>query len=189
MTDIVTPDKIKAVSSRAKCLFSSQQIEKALESMAAAIHQDLQHDDPIVLCVMIGGVVLTGKLLTLLDFPLQVDYIHATRYDNKTVGETLEWVVTPRVSLKNRTVLIVDDILDRGVTLAAIVEYCKKQGAKEIKTAVLVEKEIFRPVDAVQKANYTGVMVENRYIFGYGMDYKGYLRNVPGIFSVATEDQ
>lgn len=185
----LTPEKIKRVFSRATCLHSDVELERALKNMATSIHQDLQDEDPVVLCVMIGGVVLTGKLLTLLDFPLQMDYIHATRYGDKTSGSQLQWVVTPRVSLKGRTVLIVDDILDRGVTLAAIVEYCRAQGAKDIRIAVLVEKNVFRENDAVQKAHYTGVTVENHFVFGYGMDYKGYLRNAPGIFSVALEDQ
>lgn len=180
---------IKNVLARATCLYNSEEVEKALAGLANIIHQDLIDKDPIVLCVLIGGVVLTGKLLTLLDFPLQVDYIHATRYGDKTTGSEIKWVATPRVSLKGRTVLIVDDILDRGVTLAEIVKYCRHQGALEIKTAVLVEKQVSRPKDAVQKADYTGVTVENRYVFGYGMDYKGYLRNAPGIFSVAKEDQ
>ncbi len=189
MEDIHSPERIKQIFARAKCLYSSSAIEQALQGMADVIHKDLQDEDPVVLCVLIGGVVLTGKLLTLLDFPLQVDYIHATRYGDKTTGSRLEWVAKPRVSLKGRTVLIVDDILDRGVTLAGIVDYCREQGAKEIKTAVLVEKEVSRPDDAVQKADYTGVVVENRYVFGYGMDYKGYLRNAPGIFAVAPQDQ
>ena len=189
MTDNKASAHIKRVLARATCLYNSDQVEKALKAMAYEIHQDLEDKDPVVLCVLIGGVVLTGKLLTLLDFPLQVDYIHATRYGDNTTGSEIAWVAKPRVSLKGRTVLIVDDILDRGVTLAEIVDYCKAQGAAEIRTAVLVEKEVTRPVDAVQKADYTGITVENRYVFGYGMDYKGYLRNAPGIFYVAPEDQ
>src|SRR5690242_5208286 len=98
---ITTPDLIKRVSSRATCLYRSQEVERALRDMAKIIHDDLQDENPIVLCVLIGGVVLTGKLLTLLDFPLQVDYIHATRYGDKTVGAQLEWVVKPRLSLKD----------------------------------------------------------------------------------------
>lgn len=189
MEESHSPERIKQIFARAKCLYSSSDVEQALQGMADVIHEDLQDTDPVVLCVLIGGVVLTGKLLTLLDFPLQVDYIHATRYGDKTTGSQLAWVAKPRVSLKGRTVLIVDDILDRGITLAAIVDYCREQGATEIKTAVLVEKEVSRPSEAVQKADYTGVVVENRYVFGYGMDYKGYLRNAPGIFAVAPQDQ
>lgn len=184
-----TPDIIKRVSSRATCLHNAVEVEYALKKMAAIIHEDLQDENPIVLCVLIGGVVLTGKLLTLLDFPLQVDYIHATRYGDKTVGSQLEWVVKPRLSLKGRTVLVVDDILDGGITLAGIVDYCIAQGASTVKTAVLVEKQVSRGTEAIQQANYTSVKVENRYVFGYGMDYKGYLRNAPGIYVVAKEDE
>lgn len=188
MTNI-SPNEIKAVAARAQSLYSAGQVEAALGAMARHIHEDLQDANPILLCVLIGGVVLTGKLLTLLDFPLQLDYIHATRYGSNTVGSELEWVVTPRLSMKGRTVLIVDDILDHGITLAGIAEYCREQGAAEVKTAVLVEKTITRPQDAVQKADYTGVAVEDLYVYGYGMDYKGYLRNAPGIYAVDKQDQ
>lgn len=189
MSEILLTNHIKSVLRRAKCLHSQNQVEEALKKMAAHIHEELQDEDPIVLCVLIGGIVLTGKLLTLIDFPLQVDYIHASRYGENLVGSQLNWVVKPRASLKGRTVLVVDDILDHGITLAGIVEYCYAEGASVVKTAVLVEKEVKRPLNAINKADYTGVAVENRYIFGYGMDYKGYLRNVPGIFAVSKEDE
>jgi hypoxanthine phosphoribosyltransferase len=189
MAEMTTPQKIKGVASRGKCLYNNEDIERALKSMATAIHSDLQDDNPIVLCVLIGGVVLTGKLLTLLDFPLQMDYIHASRYGDETVGSHLKWVVKPRLSLRGRTVLIVDDILDHGITLAGIVDYCLEQGAFAVKTAVLVEKQVERPASGLQKADYTGIIVENRYVYGYGMDYQGYLRNAPGIFVVAKEDE
>lgn len=190
MSTLPLPEQVKSIAKRAQCVFSSQQVEQALIEMAKAIDKDLHNENPVVLCVLIGGVVLTGKLLTLLDFPLQVDYIHASRYGNKIIGDShIEWVGKPRVSLKDRAVLIVDDILDRGITLASIVDFCHEQGAKSIKTAVLVEKQIEREPQAIQKADYTGVMVENRYVYGYGMDYKSYLRNAPGIYMVAPEDE
>lgn len=189
MSEILSTDHIKAVLTRAKCLRTEEQVEQALERMARAIRADLQDEDPIVLCVLIGGIVLTGKLLTMMDFPLQVDYIHASRYGENIVGSHLKWIAKPRASLKNRTVLVVDDILDHGITLAGIVEHCYEEGAKLVKTAVLVEKEVKRSSSVIVEADYTGVVVEDRYVFGYGMDYKGYLRNVPGIFAVAKEDE
>lgn len=189
MSEILSTDHIKAVLARATPLHSEADVELALKKMAKIIHNDLQDENPIVLCVLIGGVVLTGKLLTLIDFPLQVDYVHASRYDGNIVGSELKWVVKPRASLKNRTVLVVDDILDHGITLAGIVEHCYAEGAKLVKTAVLVEKEVKRQANAIIEADYTGVKVEDRYVFGYGMDYKGYLRNVPGIYYVAKEDE
>ena len=185
----ITPQQIKQIAARATCLFSDAEIEVSLNRMASLIHNDLEDANPIVLCVLIGGIVLTGKLLTKLDFPLQVDYIHATRYGDQLSGSEVQWVVKPRKSLQGQTVLIVDDILDGGITLQSIIDYCYEQGASVVKTAVLVEKQVPREETALQKADFTGIKVENRYIYGYGMDYKGYLRNAPGIYVVAKEDE
>ena len=131
---------------------------------------------------MNGGLIVTGLLLSKLDFPLQQDYIHATRYRGETSGGDLDWITEPRHSLSGRHVLIVDDILDEGLTLAAIVDYCRNAGAVSVDTVVLVEK-IHDRKQGIQ-ANYVGLKTEDRYLFGYGMDYKGYLRNAPGIFAV-----
>jgi hypoxanthine phosphoribosyltransferase len=118
-----------------------------------------------------------------------VDYVHATRYRGGIVGHDLEWRTKPHITLKDRTVLVVDDILDGGVTLQGIIDYCKEEGAKEVFSAVLVEKDAPREIGGMLKADFTGVRVENRYVFGYGMDYKRYLRNTRGIFAVAEEDE
>ena len=185
----ITPSLVRDVSSRATCLYSMEDIETALAKMAKVIHNDLQDENPVVLCVLIGGIVLTGNLLTLLDFPLQVDYINASRYNDTTRGSVLELLVEPRKSLQGKTVLVVDDILDHGITLAGIVKYCYEHGAANVKTAVLVEKQLQRPKEGLQKADYSALEVENRYIYGYGMDYHGYLRNAPGIYVVADEDE
>ena len=184
-----TPAVLTQVIARATELHSSGQIEQAIDTMAKKITQDLQDLNPVILCVMIGGVVLTGQLLTRLDCHLQVDYIHATRYQNKTVGSELVWLNEPRIDLTNRAVLVVDDILDGGITLAEIIKYCKNKGANLVKSAVLVDKITSRAEEGLATADYTGIRVENRYVYGYGMDYKGYFRNAPGIYAVAAQDQ
>jgi hypoxanthine phosphoribosyltransferase len=189
MSEVIPSEKIKSVYARAQLLHSVPDVQSALVRMSQMIHDDLQDANPLMLCVLVGGVVLAGKLLTLLDFPMQVDYVHATRYRGKIVGSDIHWIATPRVPLENRTILLVDDILDQGITLTHVVDYCLKQGAKEVKTAVLVEKNIERDPLAIQRANYTGVNVPDNYVFGYGMDYKGYLRNAQGIFALAKEDE
>src|SRR6185312_6509807 len=102
--------KIKEIQGRASCLFDKQAVEQAIAGMADQIQQRLKDENPILLCVMVGGLVLTGKLLTLLDFPLEVDYIHVTRYGGATRGSDLHWKVEPRLNLKARVILIVDDI-------------------------------------------------------------------------------
>src|SRR5665213_3309308 len=115
-------DAIQDVLDKAECLYGLDEIEKALDKMAEAITEKLSDQKPLILCVMIGALIPTGHLLTRLGFPLEVDYIHATRYRGTTRGGDLHWLVEPRQSLKGRTVLIIDDIMDGGLTLAAIID-------------------------------------------------------------------
>lgn len=174
-------DEIRSVENAAERLYSESEVEAALDRMAAAIAARLENSDPVVLAVLNGGIVFAGKLLTRLRFPLELDAIHATRYRGETSGGKLHWLLEPQTPLTGRTVLIADDILDEGVTLAAIVEWCRLRGAKEVFTAVLVDKRIGR--ERPHRADFVGLEAENRYLFGYGMDYKDYLRNAPGIFA------
>ncbi|HHI92094.1 MAG TPA: hypoxanthine-guanine phosphoribosyltransferase [Gammaproteobacteria bacterium] len=178
----VSQKHIQKVRIEADCLFSAEQVSAALNSMAEKISARHRDNHPLVLCVMNGGLIVTGELLLRLDFPLEQDYLHATRYRGKTQGGELKWLVEPRSSLKDRHVLVVDDILDEGYTLAAIVAYCQQAGARSVETVALVEK-IHNRKHGI-KADYIGLEVEDRYLFGYGMDYKGYLRNAAGIFAV-----
>ena len=180
----ITPEKIQQVYQQADCLHSQQQVEAAIGKMGKDITTALEKKNPLLLCVLTGAIVPTGQLLTHLDFPLELDYIHATRYSGETSGGKLHWIAEPRISLSNRVVLVVDDILDEGHTLAEILEYCHAQGASEVYSAALVEKLHDRKQDV--QADFIGLEVEDRYVFGYGMDYKGYLRNAPGIYAVGT---
>jgi hypoxanthine phosphoribosyltransferase len=115
-------------------------------------------------------------------FPLNYDYIHATRYRGEIRGGELNWIAKSSYSFQDRHILIIDDILDEGLTLAALVKHCKKEGAASVHAAVLVNKLHDRKADL--QADFVGLDVEDRYVFGYGMDYKDYLRNVPGIYAV-----
>ncbi len=181
------PNYIQTVYKKSTCLFTKKEIEAALDQMALEIHAKLEERNPILLCVMVGGLIPAGNLLPRLDFPLVVDYIHATRYNNTTRGGELEWLVKPKISLQDRTVLVVDDILDGGITLNAILEYCRTHGAAEVLSAVLLDKQQTRVPGGLPKADFTGITMEDGYVFGYGMDYQGYLRNAPGIFVVDPE--
>lgn len=184
---VILPSHIRDVLAKSTCIFSKAEVDAALDKMAAEIHDRLANANPIFLCVVVGGIVPLGNLLPRLDFPLEVDYIHATRYQRKIVGQELVWKVTPQASLKNRTILIVDDILDGGITLNEIVNYCREQGASEVLTAVLVDKHNARLPNGLSHADFSGLQVDNHYVFGYGMDYKGYLRNAPGIYMISPE--
>ncbi len=181
------PQDIRDVFSKSQCLYSRDQIEIALDEMAKQISDKLADKNPVFLCVVIGGIVPLGNLLPRLDFPLEVDYVHATRYRGATSGGELVWKAEPTNSLQGRTVIIVDDILDSGLTLAEVVSYCQKKGASEVYTAVLVDKSEARQPGGIPTADFKGVDVGDYYVFGYGMDYKEYLRNAPGIYAVAPE--
>lgn len=182
------PKTVKSVYERSTRLFTTQEVEVALDKLAKDIHQVLSDKNPVIVCVMIGGLVPMGNLLPRLDFPLEVDYVHATRYRGETQGGQIHWKVRPSADMRDRTVLVVDDILDGGITLAAILEEMKILGAKEVYSAVLVDKYEKRVENGLKHADFVGLRVEDHYVFGYGMDYKEYLRNAPGIFMVAPED-
>jgi len=178
----ITPAEAAAVLRDADRLYSVAEVDRAFDAMAVAITARLKDANPILLCVMNGGMVPTGHLIPRLNFPLQVDYVHATRYRDRLHGNELHWLAEPHIPLEGRTVLVVDDILDEGVTLQAILEDCTRRGAKEVLSALLVEKLHDRKHGA-KHADFIGLPVEDRYVFGYGMDYKGFLRNAPGIFA------
>lgn len=166
----------------AREIFSSTDIDLAITRLSREITEVIENKTPIVICVMGGAVVFAGQLLTNLRFPLELDYVHATRYQNETVGKTLEWISLPKLDLTNRTVLLIDDILDEGVTLQTIKEKCLSLGAKEVYSAVFVEKLIdkSKPI----KADFIGLQVPNAYVFGYGMDIYGWWRNLDAIYAM-----
>jgi hypoxanthine phosphoribosyltransferase len=182
----ITAEQAKAVFAQANELYNEEQVNHALDRMAAAISAELADRDPIVICVMTGGLIPAGHLLTRLDFPLHIDYLHASRYRGATSGGELHWVTRPSLPLAGRTLLVVDDILDEGLTLAAIVAYLREQGAAAVYSAVLVEKLHDRRTAGVS-ADFIGIEVEDRYVFGCGMDYHGYHRNLPGIYAVRED--
>lgn len=183
------PDKIYSVLEKAECLHDMNAINQALDKMAKEITHELKDSNPLILTVMIGALVPTAHLVTRLNFPLEVDYIHATRYRGTTRGGDLHWLVEPRQSLKDRTILIVDDIMDGGLTLAAIIDYCKQAGAKAVYTAVMVNKIRKREPGVTFEPDFIGLNTEDKYLFGFGLDYEEYLRNAPGIYAVAKEHE
>lgn len=177
-----TETEARTVFEQAELIYDQGQVEQATDRMAVEITADLEDQNPVFMCVMNGGMIPLGMLLPRLHFLLRVDYLHATRYRERTYGTDLEWKQHHSLSLENETVVIVDDILDEGYTLEAIKRYCMEAGARQVLSAVLVEKEHDRGAD--YQADYVGLLAPDRYLFGYGMDYKGYWRNANGIFAL-----
>ncbi len=166
----------------AQMIHSADHVQSAILRLAVEVTEVLENKTPIVICVMGGGIVFAGQLLTHLKFPLEVDYVHASRYQNDTVGQSLVWVSLPKLELTNRTVLLMDDILDEGITLKEIEQKCLSLGAKEVYTAVFVEKKLNKTKPIA--ASFVGLEVPNAYVFGYGMDIYGWWRNLDAIYAM-----
>lgn len=177
-------DQVRELESQSDCLHTRQEVEAAIDEMARKMTAVLEDRNPLFLCVMNGSVIFTGHLMVRLPFPLQLDYIHASRYHGKIAGGELVWLATPRISLQDRHVVILEDVLDSGLTFTEIQNYCKKAGAAKVYTAALVDKRRPRDPGGLENADFVGLTVENRFLYGFGLDYEGYLRNAPGIFAV-----
>ena len=158
---------------------SAAQVQAAIDRVAAEIDAKLGKSYPLALAVMGGAVVFAGQLLPRLRFPLDFDYVHASRYGAATRGAGIEWRVSPPNLAKGRTVLVVDDILDHGETMAAIKRGLLELGAQSVHCAVLVEKRLNtkKPISA----DFVGLQIPDRFVFGCGMDAKGFWRNLPEI--------
>jgi hypoxanthine phosphoribosyltransferase len=167
-------------------LFTAEEVNAATTRVAAEINRDYADRHPLILSVMGGAVVFSGQLLPQLDFPLDFDIVQVSRYGDKTVGSQLNWRVAPRDNIVDRNVIILDDILDEGITLAAIVDLVKRNGASSVACAVFCVKDYGEEINSKKplKAEYVGISVPNRFIFGYGMDVSGAWRNLPAIYAV-----
>ena len=172
---------------RAEQLYDLNTIDLALDTIANQINNYFSGFDQsvILLSILKGGLVVTGHLLPKLVFDIELDYVHATRYRNNTLGVgEVEWKQYPSSVLTGRAVLIVDDIFDEGITLAVVKQYCIEQGAKHVSLAVLLDKEHERKhSDCVP--DYVALTVPDVYVFGFGLDYYGHYRNAPGIYSLS----
>ncbi|RDH83994.1 MAG: hypoxanthine-guanine phosphoribosyltransferase [endosymbiont of Galathealinum brachiosum] len=188
--DMKNYGKAKQILESAELIYTADQIQQSIDELAQKINTSLINTPQpvIVLPIMNGGLILSGQLITRLNFPVELDYLHATRYRDKTTGSDLQWKVKPQLELKNRTLLVIDDIFDEGHTLQAVVEFCKSENADHVYSAVLVEKNHPRPKSLI-KSDFIGMRVEDRYVFGFGMDYKGYHRNLNAIYAVSNDEK
>ena len=170
------------IPKEADLICDADAIDAAVRRVAEEITGKISDSVPLVLSVMGGGVVFTGQLLPRLRFPLEFDYVHVTRYRGGTRGGDIEWLVQPRTSVAGRTVLVIDDILDEGRTLAEIKSWLSDNGAKAVYTAVLADKTVKskKPV----RADFVGVTVPDRYVFGFGMDVRDAWRNLPAVYAL-----
>lgn len=185
----ISNQQYQQIISRAECIYTQQQVDQALNEMAQQMNEQLAEDRPIFCCVMRGALVVMGQLLPRLSFPLQIDYLHTSRYRGTTEGGELYWLVKPHMDLNDRTIVLVEDILDRGVTLAQVKDYCLKAGAARVYTAALLDKKQARLSDGViDVLDFHALPVPNRFLIGCGLDYKELFRNLLGVYALADVD-
>lgn len=178
----IAAQRAREVLQQAEQLCTAEAVQLALHRVAQQINAALCDAHPLVLSVMGGAVVFSGQLLPLLEFPLDFDYVHVTRYGDARRGGEMHWKVSPHESVKGRVVLLLDDILDEGHTLAALRQRVLELGAVQCYSAVFADKQHGRvkPIHA----DFVGMDVPNRFVFGYGMDIEGAWRNLPAIYAV-----
>lgn len=176
-------DRARRILAESDVLVSAEQCSAATTRMAGEITTAIGNDAPLVLAVMGGATVFAGHLLSQLAFPLEFDYIHVSRYGDKTRGGSLKWKVEPSKQVEGRTVLVLDDILDEGETMAEIRRRVLEMGATRFLCAVFCEKKISKSKPIA--ADFVGITVPDRYVFGYGMDVSGLWRNLPAVHAVA----
>ena len=169
----------------AELLFSAAEIDFAIDQLAVQITLEFAESNPVIVCVMTGGLSFTADLIKRLRFPLTLDYLHATRYREALSGEQLKWHVLPHTNMKDKTVIILDDVLDYGITLAEVVKQPVFDEAKRVVIAVMLDKKLDRAKPI--QADYAALTAGDRYAFGRGMDCRAYWRNLPDIYALPEQ--
>ncbi len=170
----------------AKLLVSRQEVEAGYNRLGEALQPVVDKQDCVLIGVLVGGMIPLVNIVSRLNGDFQLDYCHATRYSGKLHGSDTRWVQTPRLPLEGKTVVLIDDIFDEGHTLAFIAGYCAQAGASAIVTAVLVRKDHDRGTADISP-DFVGLTVEDRYLFGCGMDYQEQWRHLPEIYGLLDE--
>lgn len=172
----VSPESLLANST---LLYSTEQVESAIDELADTINQQFKDTALVLMCIMTGGLYFSGRLLSKLTMPVELDYVQANRYHKHLTGGELVWSKPPSPSIQQKIVLLVDDILDEGITLKAVQNKCYELGAKQVVTAVLADKknQLKKPI----QADFVALNVPNLFVFGCGMDAHGWWRNLSEI--------
>jgi hypoxanthine phosphoribosyltransferase len=183
-------DRARALLANATEIVTPAEVQAAVARVADQLNTRFGNSNdktfPLVLGVMGGAVVFTGNLLPQLDFPLEFDYIHVSRYGDDDRGGEIVWKVIPRKNVAGRTIVVLDDILDEGETLAHVKQRLLDMGAAEVLVVVFADKDLGRAKPI--KADLVGLTLPNQFVVGFGMDVYNYWRNLPGLWSINEAD-
>ena len=181
----LSPAEALEARERAELMVDAEAVTRAIDQTAVRVTAALKHGNPLLLCLMHGGLPYCGRLLQRLHFPLELGYAHLTRYQGGTRGGALEWLAKPRQSLAGRQVLLVDDVLSQGETLQTVRDWAAAAGAERVWSTVLVRKE--RKANEAVAVDFAALRLADRYLCGCGLDYRGYWRNLPAIYALPED--
>lgn len=165
-------------------LFSAEELDRAIDRVAVRLNIELRDTKPVFVCVMKGGLPFTWDLMRRTNLDIEMDFIRAQRYTEREGGE----LVVERdvgIDLAGKTVVLIDDILDRGVTISYLRQEYQKV-AERVYSCVLVDKKTTR--DCPIEADFVAVTCPDVYIVGRGMDYEGRYRQLPAIYTWKEEN-
>ncbi len=166
-------------------IFSAEAVQEAIRVQASELAPRLEGCNPLVLVLMQGALYYAAWLTVALARPLEIDYIHATRYGSRREGEKLHWIRPPPPAVQGRLVLLLDDIFDEGVTLHEAAEACRHGGAESVLTAVLALKRHERA--CVTRPDSVALEVPDEFVVGCGLDDNGRWRNLAGIYTIEED--
>jgi len=167
-------------------LFSAAAVDNAIDAMARAVQAEIDTQDCVLLAVMLGGMIPAARIASRLSGDFLLDYCHVTRYQGQQHGGEPQWLHRPRADLAGRTVLVVDDIYDEGLTLQFVEQACLEKGAARVVTVALTSKRHPRATIG-RRPDILGLEVPDRYIFGCGMDLEHGWRHLPAIYALTAE--
>jgi hypoxanthine phosphoribosyltransferase len=181
------PPAALAARHRAEVIFDSSAVVQAIDQVAVRLTLSVAEQNPVFVCVMNGGLAFTAALMQRCHFPMQLTYVHVGRYGSGIQGGELTWRAKPDMDLNGRHVVLVDDILDRGITMKSLQAWAEEDGALSVTTVVLLDKQIGQTREA--QADFAALVCPDRYVFGWGMDFEGYWRNLPDIYALPEEEE
>lgn len=181
---MIVPPAVVAARDGSEVLFSHEAVLRAIDRLSVRLSVALAELNPLLVCVMHGGLPFTAAVMQRLHFPLQLTYLHVGRYGDAIRGRELSWHAQPALEPAGRHVVLLDDIVDEGVTLAALKAYCLTEGAAAVTTAVLLDKVSARERAGAPPPDLAALVCPDRYVFGWGMDFQGYWRNLPDIYAL-----
>ncbi len=161
-----------------RVLIDEAVIQKRLDVLAEKVKADFEGKPIVVVALLKGAILFMADLLRRVPLPMEIECLNVASYHGGTESSgVVSFLDKTLPDVKGRSVLVLDDILDTGRTLDAVTKKLEEQGAAEVKTCVLLSKDI--PRDMMMEADYTGFVIGDEFVVGYGLDYQGRYRNLP----------